>query len=446
MKTTLDASALQNVVHELAAANAALRTAYPGDSGARQPVHVVYGGAHLFKSVTAERLGMLARKSLTEYAPNGAALASAVGMKSNLLADEVYERTMAKLQREPVEDFRIDFEDGYGNRPDAEEDGHASAAALEVAKAMDAKSLPPFIGIRVKPLSEELHRRSLRTLDLFLTTLLDATGGKLPDRFFITLPKISHPAQPAALAKALDRFEERSRLPAKTLRFEIMIETTQAVFDANGRLALPLLLEASAGRCVAAHFGTYDYTASCGITAAHQDMLHPACDLARSLMQVAFGSTGVWLSDGGTNVLPVPVHSGDALTETQKSENRAAVHKAWKLHFDHIQHSLRNGFYEGWDLHPAQLPTRYAAVYSFYLGSLPVMAARLSHFIQMAARATTAGNVFDDAATGQGLLNFFLRALNCGAVDEAEAGRLTSLTPEELRSGSFLKILQGRSR
>ena len=127
-------------------------------------------------------------------------------------------------------------------------------------------------------------------------------------------------------------------------------------------------------------------------------------------------------------------------------ENSAAIHNAWKLHFGHIQHSLGNGFYQGWDLHPAQLVTRYAAVYGFYLGSLRIMASRLNHFIQMAARATTAGNVFDDAATGQGLLNFFLRALNCGAVDEAEAGRLTTLTREELRSGSFLKILAGRSK
>ena len=197
------------------------------------------------------------------------------------VAEEVYARTVAKLGREPVEDFRIDFEDGYGNRPDAEEDGHAVAAALEVAKGMAAGSLPPFIGIRVKPLTEELQRRSLRTLDLFLTALREQTGGRLPEHFVVTLPKISVPQQPAALAKVLELFEVASGLPAKTLRFEIMIETTQSIFDREGRLALPLLLEASAGRCVAAHFGTYDYTASCGITAAHQDMMHPACAISR---------------------------------------------------------------------------------------------------------------------------------------------------------------------
>lgn len=451
MKTTLEHKTLEDVARELNKANATFKVAYPGDSGARQPVHVVYGGAHLFKATTAERLGTLARKSLADYAPDAASLAEALKLDTSAasassLIEDVYARTVTKLSREPVEDFRIDFEDGYGNRPDAEEDGHAVAAALEVAKGMAAGSLPPFIGIRLKPLTEELQRRSLRTLDLFLTALLEQTGGRLPEHFVVTLPKISTPSHPAALAKVLERFEAAAKLPAKALRFEIMIETTQSIFDRQGRLALPLLLEASAGRCVAAHFGTYDYTASCGITAAHQDMMHPACDFARSLMQIAFAGTGVWLSDGGTNVLPVPVHAGEGLTAAQKMENSAAIHNAWKLHFDHIQHSLGNGFYQGWDLHPAQLVTRYAAVYWFYLGSLRVMASRLNHFIQMAARATTAGNVFDDAATGQGLLNFFLRALNCGAVDEAEAGRLTTLTREELRSGSFLKILAGRSK
>ena len=80
-------------------------------------------------------------------------------------------RVLDKLKREPVEDFRIDFEDGYGNRPDDEEDGHAESAASEVAQGLAAGTLPPFIGIRIKPLSNELHARSLRTLDIFVTAL-----------------------------------------------------------------------------------------------------------------------------------------------------------------------------------------------------------------------------------------------------------------------------------
>jgi hypothetical protein len=198
---------------------------------------------------------------------------------------------------------------------------------------------------------------------------------------------------------------------------------------------------------VAAHFGTYDYTASCNITAAHQHMLHPACDFARHMMQVAFGGTGIWLSDGATNIMPVAPHrapEGGQLSAEQLEENQRVVHRAWRLHYDHIQHSLTNAYYQGWDLHPAQLPTRYAAVYAFFLESLEAASERLSNFVEKAAKATLVGDVFDDAATGQGLLNYFLRAINCGALTEEEALRLSSLTLDELRSGSFVKILKTR--
>jgi hypothetical protein len=208
-----------------------------------------------------------------------------------------------------------------------------------------------------------------------------------------------------------------------------------------------LLLAAGEGRCVAAHFGTYDYTAGCNITAAHQHMLHPACDFAKHMMQVSFAGTGIWLSDGATNIMPVAPHrraEGESLTKEQTDENREVVHRAWKLHYDHIQHSLVNAFYQGWDLHPAQLPTRYAAVYAFFLESLDAASERLKNFVEKAAKATLVGDVFDDAATGQGLLNYFLRAINCGAITEAEAVERSGLTLPELRSASFVRILKNR--
>jgi hypothetical protein len=226
---------------------------------------------------------------------------------------------------------------------------------------------------------------------------------------------------------------------------EMMVETTQSIINQRGESNLPKLLEAARGRCVAAHFGTYDYTASCSITAAYQDMLHPACDFARHAMQVSFGGTGIWLSDGATNIMPVAPHRGE-LTAEQEAENRAVVHRAWKLHYEHTRHSLANAFYQGWDLHPAQLPTRYAAVYTFFLEGLDAASERLRNFVAKAAQATLVGDVFDDAATGQGLLNYFLRAINCGALTEQEAQDLTSLTLEELRSGSFVKILRNRQK
>lgn len=417
---------------------------YPGESGRRQPVHTVYGGAHLFKSDTAVRLGQLAVRSFEAYAPDANAFAAALDLPQEL-AETIYARVGEKLTREAVEDFRIDFEDGYGTRPDAEEDGHVVAAANEVAKGMAAGTLPPFIGIRIKTFSDELMSRSIRTLDLFLTTLVDA-AGKLPDNFVVTLPKIVTPEQVTALVDILDEIEPKLGLAAGSLKMEMMIETTQSIIASDGEIGMPRMLEASRGRCTGAHFGTYDYTASCSITAAYQDMLHPACDFARSMMQVSFGGTGVWLSDGATNIMPVAPHRGESLSDEQISENRAVVHGAWKLHYDHCRHSLANAFYQGWDLHPGQLPTRYAAVFTFFLEGLDAASERLRNFVEKAAQATLVGDVFDDAATGQGLLNYFLRAINCGAVTEQEAIERTSVTLEELRSGSFVTILKNRQR
>ena len=427
--TSLPENALTAILDSIDKTNARIAEQFPGDSPARQPVHTVYGGAHVFTADAAQKLGSHALRSLQEHAPDAATLASALGLDPTL-ADRIYLRIIDKLTQEPVEDFRIDFEDGFGNRPDSEEDRFAKLAAAEVAAGLSNGSLPPSIGIRIKPLSDELKRRSLRTFDLFLTRLLDRTRGVLPPNFVVTLPKVTSADQVAALASACDAFEYWRELAPGALRFEVMVETTQAVVAPDGSIALPRFVAEGGGRIVAAHFGTYDYTAACSITAAHQHMLHPACDFAKRMMQVALAGTGIWLSDGATNVMPIGP--------------RDAVHRAWRLHAEHVRHSLVNGFYQGWDLHPAQLPSRYAAVYAFFLEGLGAASERLKNFVQKAAQATLVGDVFDDAATGQGLLNYFLRAMNCGAISEREAIEKSGLTLEELRSRSFVKILNER--
>jgi citrate lyase beta subunit len=447
MKPSLSPAELFAPSQRLAAAHRAAAARYPGPPAGRQAVHTVYGGAHLFRADTAARLGELALRSLDEYAPTAGEFARAIDLPP-ALAGDVHARVREKLQREPVEDFRIDFEDGYGNRPDAEEDGHAAAAARELAGGRAAGTLPPFCGIRIKPLSAELAPRSLRTLDLFLTALREAAGGRWPPGFVITLPKIVQPDAVAALAEVLDSLEKKLGLPHGTVPIELMIETPQSVFSAEGAAAAPGLVAAGKGRVGSAHFGTYDYTASLDITAAHQHMTHPSCDFAKHVLQVALAGTAVRLSDGATNILPVPPHraaeGGPPLTPGQLEENRRTVHAAWKLHAEHVRHSLVGAYYQGWDLHPAQLPTRYAIVYAFFLEGLDAAAGRLSNFVGKAAQATLVGEVFDDAATGQGLLNYFLRAINCGAIDEAEAVKRTGLSIEDIRGRSFLRILERR--
>jgi len=413
-------------MQKLNAANQKLATLYPGDSIARQPVHTFIVSGDLFTHDTAQRAGAEAIVTLNQYGRTAQAFAEAIGLPSTdpVLSERVSARVINKLEREPVEDLRIDFEDGYGARPDPEEDGHAESAARQVAAGMKAKTLPPFIGIRIKPMSRELHVRSLRTLDIFVTTLVKS-AKRLPDNFAITCTKVMVPEHVAAVDRACTRLERKLKLKAKTIKLEVMIETPQSVIAADGSSAIRVLVNAGGGRVRGALLGVYDYTALVGITAAHQHPRHQACDFARHMMQVALAQTGVTLSDGGSNVFPVaPV-----------------VHDAWKTHFADVTHALVNGYYQGWDLHPAQLPTRYAAVYAFYLSALPKATHRLKTFF---GKAEKAGSAFDDAATGQALVNFFTRGVNAGAVTIEEAME-TGLRESELRGSSFLAILRGRS-
>ncbi|MEK7288519.1 MAG: phosphoenolpyruvate kinase [Elusimicrobiota bacterium] len=448
-KTSLISGSLKTIVSGLKKANASFAKNYPGDSAGRQAVHTVYGGAHLFKADAAAKLGNLALKSLETYAPNAQAFAVALGLRRGEFAETIYSRVIEKLKREAIEDYRIDFEDGYGNRPDAEEDLHAEQAASHLAEGMAQNSLPPFTGIRVKPLSNELYNRSIRTLDIFLTTLASKSRGRVPPNFVVTLPKVVTPGHVAALAKLLAALEAKCKFPSRSLKIEIMVETPQSIITKDGVCALMELITAGEGRCVSVHFGTYDYTALCNITAAHQSMTHQSCDFAKHVMQVALAQTGVNLADGATTTMPVPAHraslQGPGLTPDQIRENQTAIHRAWKLHFNNIRHSLETGYYQGWDLHPAQLPIRYAAVYSFFLESHKAATHRLKTFVEKAALAPLIGDVFDDAATGQGLLNFFLRGLSCGAITLEEA-HATGLTREDFESRSFLKILKNRQR
>jgi len=475
MKLSISESDKTTLLNTLGTANVEFQKKYPGDKPDRQAVHTVYGGANLFKSDTTVKMGEIALKNLQTYAPNFVTLANVLKLdgyehlphleadiekltkkldamseaerkeESAWLAYSVYNKIVKKLQTEAVEDFRIDFEDGFGNRPDDEEDATAVNAATELAAGMANGTISPFIGIRIKPFTEDLKARGVRTLDIFLTTLFEKTNGKLPENFVVMLPKVTIPEQVVTLVNLFEIIEKTNNLPAGYLKMETMVEATQIVMDDEGRNPLFRIIKASQGRCIAAHFGTYDYTASCGITAKYQTMAHSVCDFAHHMTKVALGGTGIFLSDGATNVMPIGPHRGDNLTFEQLKENRDSVHNAWRTGYTHTMHSLINGMYQGWDLNPAQLPMRYAATYNFFLSSYSDAVFRLKTFVERAAISTLTGDIFDDAATGQGLLNFFLKAMNCGAITEEEA-LATGLTLDEIRSRSFFRILEGRRK
>ena len=475
MNFSIQENEKESILNELQIANLRFQKIYPGDNPDRQAVHTLYGGANLFKSDTCIKLGEDALKNLQTYAPNFVVLANVLKLdgyehlpnlerdieeltqkldtmhesdrrkEAGWLAYSVYNKIVDKLKTEPVEDFRIDFEDGFGNRPDDEEDAAAIEAAKELAVGMQNKTISPFIGIRIKPFTEDLKYRGVRTLDLFLTTLLSITNGKLPGNFIVMLPKVTIPEQMKTMVKLFTILEQRNGLQPGTLKMETMVEATQIIMDDEGRNPLMRIIRASDGRCIAAHFGTYDYTASSGITAKYQTMAHPVCDFAHHMTKVALGGTGIFISDGATNIMPIGPHRGENLTYEQQSENREAVHRAWRIGFQHTTHSLINGMYQGWDLHPAQLPMRYAATYTFFLSSYEEAVVRLRTFVERAAISTLTGDIFDDAATGQGLLNFFLRAMNCGAISQEET-LATGLSIHEIKSRSFYSILESRRK
>ena len=402
----------------------------------RQPVHTVFGGAHLFRADVVERFRSLATASIDTYASDASEFREAFGIASPDLAERVYARVREKLQREAIEDYRIDFEDGYGAREDAEEDGHAVAAAREVAAAMAAGTLPWRVGIRVKSFGESERARSERTLRLFLKTLID-TGGRLPERFIVNLPKVSVVAEVEEFDRLLSACEREHGLEDGSIGLEVMVETPGIVLAADGRSPLPGLLNVGKTRVGGAIFGAYDFTSALGIAASQQSLRHPACDFARNMMLVALAGSWVQLSDGATAVLPVAVHAapkGGALTPAQRDENRRGVHAAWRIHRDNVRHAMSCGFYQGWDLHPAQLVSRYAATYEFFIEGLEPAAARMKNFVAKSAQATRVGTAFDDMATARGLGNHFRRALNSGAITQAEMDALLGYSTQLIQS------------
>ncbi|GAB3982359.1 aldolase/citrate lyase family protein [Actinoallomurus acanthiterrae] len=390
MKLTL--SSVDDLSARVEEARAEYERQYPGEPEQRRPVHTVAVPADRFTATTTADLGKEALRLLDAHAAEGTVAAAAFGIDA-ALGDTVRERVAAKLARDPVEDLRIDFADGYGVRDDAEEDGHVAAAVEAVAQAYETRSLPYYWGLRVKSFADGGHERAMRTLDGFLTGLAERLG-RLPGGFVMTFPKIVTPEHVRIFGDFLGRFEEEIGLPEGLLRFEVQIETPQSV------AALPDILSLAGKRLSAAHFGVRGYTAALGLAPSEQRLDHPACDHARHVMQVALAGTGVRLADGSANVVPAGEETKD-------------VHKAWRLHASMVRYSLLHGFSQGWDEHAAQLPSRYAAVYAYLLNGLDDTVERLR-----AHRSGQGdGSALDDPATVAALTARLRSAVDCGAVD-----------------------------
>jgi citrate lyase beta subunit len=394
----------------LAVADAELASRYPGESPGRQPVQVAYIPGHRFDANSVRQWGTEALAALAELAPDADSFAAAMGLEPGV-GEEVRPLVLAKLATEPVEDVRVDFEDGYGVRGEETEDAHARAAARALAKP--SAPAAPFCGLRCKSLERATRRRAIRTLDAFLGAV--AEDGRPPPGFVITLPKVTSPDQVRAMTFLCSRLEAAHGLGAGTLRFEIQVEAPQLVLGSDGAATVARCVHAgtSVGRLAGLHYGTYDYSASLGIAARYQSPEHPAADHAKSVMQVAAAGTGVPVSDGSVNVLPVG--SPDE------------VLAAWRLHARLVRRSLERGFYQGWDLHPRQLASRYAATFGFFRDGLASACDRLADYAQRASSGQ------EEPATAKALASYICRALDCCATTEPEVNRLSSLTRAELQ-------------
>ncbi|WP_396119763.1 DUF6986 family protein [Dietzia sp. B32] len=429
----------------LAAPDAELVARFPGTPVIRQPVHTLYLPAERVHAGIISEVGGVALEAFDEHLPDPAALAGVLaagdGHPALLSADDaetIHALVRAKLLREPVEDLRIDFEDGFTQRGvaprdrDRDEDAHVERIVAELTGSTARAALPPFWGLRFGSFDPATRHRGIRTFTRFVLALGRAgAGAGAPDRDELpahftqlrpTLPKVTSVDQVLAMVDLCVRLEQACALPERTLRFEIQIETPQSICGPDGSAMVARLIHASARRCIGLHYGTYDYSAACGIAAEYQAMDHPVADHAKAVMQVAAAGTGVALSDGSTNRLPV----GDA----------EAVRAGWRLHARLIDRSLRRGFYQGWDLHPAQLVSRYAATYAFYRRSLPTACARLANYLGTTTLTTTAGpgagGYLDEPATARALAAFCLRALDCGAVTGEEITTLAGVGRADL--------------
>lgn len=337
----------------------------------REPVHVLYGGAHLFG------VGVFAKMGQRALALPQAAQASA--------------RVRHKLETEPVEDYRIDFEDGFGYRSDAEEDSFAERAAIAFHAMARDKALPLRIGIRLK--ADRI--RATRTLDLFLKY---AIGEGFPARFVVTQPKLQRAEEAKRWREMLEKAEGHYHLPALTLKHEILVEHPLALRH------LEDIAKAAENRLEAAHFGAYDYLSSLGVPFCAQSLEHPFAVQARHRMLEAFTPLRVAVSDGAYNELPV---GADA----------EAIGAALAGHERQVTRALSEGYYCGWDLHPGQLLSRYQALYAFFAQHEAEAKRRYEQFLAAETRALVAGTTFDDAATVEGLRVFLARGRSCGAFE-----------------------------
>lgn len=396
----LSASARERIEQILTPVDAELAARFPGDRPVAQPAHTVYVPA---ADVDVDTPRVWAGQAL-----------ELAGQRHEVLAEladaDAVALVVERLRTNPIEDLRIDLEDGYGWRDDTVEDAHARRAG-EILRAWtsDRPYAPRMAGVRAKGLGERERPRGLRTLEL----VLEAAGG-VPDGFVFTVPKLRDVRQVDAVNTLCEELERVHGVPSGALRYELQVEIPQAILGPDGRATVAEAIHRGGRRLSGLHYGTYDYSAACGIVSSQQSLAHPVADHAKAVMQAAAAQTGVWISDGSTQIMP-----------TGSTEH---VEAAVRRHHALVIRSLERGYYQGWDMHPGHLVTRWLAVIGFFRSAMPTAAARLQAYFER-----TVGDVVDEPATALSLATVIDRGLAAGAFDVAEVAAVAPLcTPGAL--------------
>ena len=332
-----------------------LETRFPGDDGRRQPVHTVYVPADRYHPDLPAQWGAAAAACVEARRDRGGLAAPPGWIDGSPPRSPL--ASCAKLAAEPIEDLRLDFEDGYGPRPDDEEDARrrgdgeplADAAppgprrrcrpAVQVLRGAD----PPPRATHPRPVPRHPARRP----------------AACPTGWSSRCPRSARSSQVAGHGRRSAGGSRRRRTPRRSLRFEIQVETPQLIIGADGTRPVAA---ADPRRWRAGHRPALRHLRLQRLAAASprptRPCDHPAADFAK---QVDAG--------GRRRHRGAPVRR---LHQRAAGRRPAQVHAAWRLHAGLVRRALERGFYQGWDLHPAPaadplrrdlrvLPTRAAA-------------------------------------------------------------------------------------
>ena len=409
------------------------------DATTTQPSGTLYGGAQRFKEGTFAKLGEQVHTFFGRYVDSDDAFVACFGVPTSASVASLRDRLRGSLQRAPLEDVRVDFEDGYGPHDDQEEDAHAVLVGEAFAERRGSV-WPTRVGIRVRSLESATAKRALRTLALVVDTMV--ARGWRPGRepFRVTIPKVTHLQEIAMAARALERLEADHGLPDKSFVLEAMVETPDAFLDREGRVPIVVWPSMARGRMSALHFGAFDYLSSIGVPAGSQSLDHPACLHARALLALVATRAHVEVSDGTFLEIPVGPHREATNGSLEEGENQEVVARALRHHAGRVRRQLAEGFAQGWDLHPGQVVSRRAAVLMAYVEGRDEVLRRMNAFLVAGARAARSGTSFDDAASARSLLATLRSGIKLGLDDADLVAAFVGLEVDDLMRAPLLEL------